>query len=152
MRKLTTAIAALVTAGTLILLPVFSLPVNGQGISRDRKSGLAGETSAGTDEGLWFVSHTAIPEDRTSLVLSPDTPMDARQSFSLDFDVKFRMEEHCFGYVARIIVNDTLNIDLLSNMNADRSRLVLVAGDRRLMDLDTVDFHRGGVASKDGWS
>lgn len=153
MRKLTTTIAALLAAGTLILSPVFSctLPADGPGISGDRKSGLTVETPAGADEGLWFVSHTAIPEDRTGLVLSPEDPMKARRSFSLDFDVKFRMEEHCFGYVARIIVNDTLNIDLLANMNADKSRLVLVAGDRRLMDLDTVDFHRGGVASKDGW-
>ena len=146
MKKLATATMALVTAGTMILLSVFSctLPMDGSGISGDRKSGLTVETPAGADEGLWFVSHTAIPEDRTGLVLSPESPMKARRSFSLDFDVKFRMEEHCFGYVARIIVNDTLNIDLLSNMNADRSRLVLVAGDRRLMDLDTVDFHRGG--------
>lgn len=153
MKKLATATMALVTAGTMILLSVFSctLPMDGSGISGDRKSGLTVETPAGADEGLWFVSHTAIPEDRTGLVLSPESPMKARRSFSLDFDVKFRMEEHCFGYVARIIVNDTLNIDLLSNMNADRSRLVLVAGDRRLMDLDTVDFHRGGVASRDGW-
>ena len=153
MRKLTTTIAALAAAGALILLSVVScaLQTDGSGISGDRKSGLTVETPAGADEGLWFVSHTAIPEDRTGLVLSPESPMKARRSFSLDFDVKFRMEEHCFGYVARIIVNDTLNIDLLANMNADRSRLVLVAGDRRLMDLDTVDFHREGVASKDGW-
>lgn len=91
------------------------------------------------DRGLYFQAHTVIPEKRTSLNLTPDVPLSFRDGFSLDFDVHLRSEQHNYGYIVRVILNDTLNIDLLSNKEWSHSQLFLMRGSQRLVDLPHLD-------------
>lgn len=91
------------------------------------------------DRGLYFQAHTVIPEKRTSLNLTPDVPFSFRGGFSLDFDVHLRSEQHNYGYIVRVILNDTLNIDLLSNKGWSHSQLFLMRGNQRLVDLPHLD-------------
>ncbi len=65
------------------------------------------------DYGLAFVSHEASKDQRTSLNLNPDSPFLFDRDFQIRFDFSLRRLQNAFGYVARIIVNDSLNIDLV---------------------------------------
>lgn len=97
--------------------------------------------------GLYFRAHTVIPEERTSLNLTPDKPINLKKGGVLDFEVLLRSEKHNYGYVARIILNDTLNIDLLANKGWNKNQLSLMKGNRQLMnlnDLHTVSHYQEG--------
>jgi endo-1,4-beta-D-glucanase Y len=76
--------------------------------------------SQNISSGLYFAAHSAIKEERTSLTLSPD--FDASKGFTLDFDIKFRSEEHNYGYVFRIIIDDERSFDLIANITRERKR------------------------------
>ena len=89
--------------------------------------------------GLFFQAHRVIPEKRTELNLTPDAPFSFRDGFSLSFDVHLRNEEHNYGYIVRIILNDTLNIDLLSNKGWTHSQLFLMRGNQSLIDISQLD-------------
>lgn len=89
--------------------------------------------------GLFFQAHRVIPEKRTELNLTPNAPLSFRDGFSLFFDVHLRNEEHNYGYIARIILNDTLNIDLLSNKGWSHSQLFLMKGNQSLVDISQLD-------------
>lgn len=89
--------------------------------------------------GLFFQAHRVIPEKRTELDLTPDAPFSFRDGFSLSFDVHLRNEEHNYGYIVRIILNDTLNIDLLSNKGWTHSQLFLMRGNQSLVDISQLD-------------
>ena len=58
------------------------------------------------NDGLEFLAHIVQPEQRTSLVLDGGKPFSLKEGFTLDFDLNLRLEEHNFGYICRIIVND----------------------------------------------
>ena len=89
--------------------------------------------------GLFFQAHRVIPEKRTELNLTPEAPFSFRDGFSLSFDVHLRNEEHNYGYIVRIILNDTLNIDLLSNKGWTHSQLFLMRGNQSLVDISQLD-------------
>lgn len=93
-------------AKTLIflLLMLALIPVEAQNIS----------------SGLYFAAHTSIKEERTSLILSPE--FDASKGLTLDFDIKFRPEEHNYGYVFRIIIDDEKSFDLIANITPEKER------------------------------
>lgn len=80
-----------------------------------------------------------IPEKRTELNLTPNTPLSFHDGFSLGFDVHLRNEEHNYGYIVRVILNDTLNIDLLSNKGWSHSQLFLMKGNQSLVDISHLD-------------
>jgi DNA-binding SARP family transcriptional activator len=74
------------------------------------------QTSRATvDYGLAFTSHEATKDQRTSLNLNPDEPFRIEQDFELAFDVAYQRLNNAFGYIFRIIANDSLNIDLVSS-------------------------------------
>ncbi len=50
--------------------------------------------------------------------------------FSLEFDIKFRTEEHNFGYIFRIIGNDNVSFDLISNHKGNDKVLSFVEGNK----------------------
>ena len=89
--------------------------------------------------GLFFQAHRVIPEKRTELNLTPNTPLSFHDGFSLGFDVHLRNEEHNYGYIVRVILNDTLNIDLLSNKGWSHSQLFLMKGNQSLVDISHLD-------------
>ena len=94
---------------------------------------------AKANSGLFFQSHRVIPEKRTELNLTPDAPFSFQDGFSLNFDVHLRNEEHNYGYIVRVVLNDTLNIDLLSNKGWSHSQLFLMKGTQNLMDIPRLD-------------
>lgn len=67
------------------------------------------------DYGLAFASHEVTKDQRTSLNLNPDEPFHFRHDFQLRFDVSYQRLTNAFGYIVRIIANDSLNIDLVSS-------------------------------------
>lgn len=93
-----------------LLLMLALIPVEAQNIS----------------SGLYFAAHTSIKEERTSLILSPE--FDASKGLTLDFDIKFRPEEHNYGYVFRIIIDDEKSFDLIANITPEKRALNLIEG------------------------
>lgn len=83
--------------------------------------------------GLYFESYERIPDDRTGINLTPESPLCFEKQLSLSFDLKFRPnQEPYYGYVFRVIVNDELNIDLISEDYTPSSRrFSLVVGDKQ---------------------
>ncbi|HTF19620.1 MAG TPA: hypothetical protein VK658_16220 [Chryseolinea sp.] len=67
------------------------------------------------DYGLSFASHEVTKDQRTSLNLTPDEPIFIQESFQLKFDIAYQRLTNAFGYILRIIANDSLNIDLVSS-------------------------------------
>jgi len=68
-------------------------------------------------KGLFFHSHEANIEARTSLLLNNGEPynLHSKDVISIDFDICLRDEKIKFGYLFRIISNDNENFDLLVN-------------------------------------
>lgn len=90
--------------------------------------------SQNISSGLYFAAHSAIKEERTSLILSPE--FDASKGFTLDFDIKFRSEEHNYGYVFRIIVDNEKSFDLIANITPGKKTLNLIEGDNIYLAFD----------------
>ena len=90
--------------------------------------------SQNISSGLYFAAHNAIKEERTSLILSPE--FDASKGFTLDFDIKFRSEEHNYGYVFRIIVDNEKSFDLIANITPGKKTLNLIEGDNIYLAFD----------------
>lgn len=70
---------------------------------------------ATVEYGLAFTSHEAIKDQRTSLNLNPDGPFEIHQDFDFAFDVAYQRLSNAFGYIFRIVANDSINIDLVSS-------------------------------------
>ena len=79
--------------------------------------------------GLYFTSHEANQDYRTSLYLNPTGPVSFPTGFSIDFEAKFRNGDGYFGYIFRIIGDDTYNIDLVASLNTSKTAFWLVAKD-----------------------
>ncbi|MFD2036333.1 hypothetical protein ACFSKL_16130 [Belliella marina] len=79
--------------------------------------------------GLYFTSHEANQDYRTSLHLTPSGPLPFPNGFSIDFETKFRHGDGYFGYIYRIIGDNTYNIDLVANLNTSQTAFWLVAKD-----------------------
>lgn len=75
----------------------------------------AQKVSTVPDYGLSFASHEVIKDQRTSLNLTPEAPFDFDNGFELSFNLSFHRLTNAYGYVVRIIANDSVNIDLLSS-------------------------------------
>ena len=75
--------------------------------------------------GLTFNSHDVNKDSRTSLDLNPLGDLLLEPGNTLDFDLKLEKANLTYGYVFRLILNDTLGIDLLSHLNFERINLVI---------------------------
>ena len=103
----------------LVLFFVYSLPVRSghEGLSR----------------GLYFQSFEVDKDKRTSLDLTPHQPVVFNHGFSMEFDVKLRREKQTFGYIFRIICNDTLNIDFLTDISSGTANFLCVIKNRTVI-------------------
>ncbi|GAA4199971.1 hypothetical protein GCM10022289_11130 [Pedobacter jeongneungensis] len=64
--------------------------------------------------GLGFFSHEVVQDQRTGLDLSPGKNLCFEDGFDLSFDLNFLPnKDDYFGYILRLVVNDSENIDLL---------------------------------------
>lgn len=75
--------------------------------------------------GLQFSSHEAVPEKRTSLVLTGKEPICFSKQLDLAFDLNF-LDDHItyFGYIFRLINDKGQNIDLLYDQKSSNFRVV----------------------------
>jgi two-component SAPR family response regulator len=73
------------------------------------------DLAAQTEYGLAFSSHEVMNDQRTSLNLTPNTPLIIKDDFQLRFEVSYQRLTNAFGYILRIIANDSLNIDFISS-------------------------------------
>lgn len=89
-------------------------------------SGFAQEDSY----GLGFSSHDVVQDRRTSLDLFPDKTFEPRNDFSLSFDLSFfKGKKIYFGYIFRIIKDETENIDFIyDERNSSNKHFRIVIG------------------------
>lgn len=87
----------------LFLIYAFTPDANAQEVNHD------------LDYGLEFASHEVIKDHRTSLNLTPETAFHFDKDFTIQFDLAYKRLINAYGYIVRIIANDTLNIDLVSS-------------------------------------
>jgi two-component SAPR family response regulator len=81
--------------------------------------------------GLAFASHEVSKDHRTGLDLNPEEPYSFNNDFTLKFDFSLQRLTNAYGYVLRIIANDTLNFDLMSTPEHDEfSDLTLVVNNK----------------------
>lgn len=91
-------------------------------------------------QGLYFLSHTVDFEKRTGLNLTPQKTLNLKDGFELSFDIKLRKEEHNYGYIFRININDSLNIDLVSNIWLDKNYFALVKNTEEFYRTELTDI------------
>lgn len=96
------------------------------------------------NSGLFFSSHEVIQEKRTSLNLSPSEPLKFPGGFVMEMEANFRRRDGLYGYIFRIIGNDTLNIDLGSNTGARSPNFWLVIKDKVLFSFNWAEIPNGG--------
>ncbi|MCH7411215.1 kelch motif-containing protein [Belliella sp. DSM 111904] len=66
---------------------------------------------------------------RTSLNLTPKSPFDFSDGFSMEFEAQFRNGDGYFGFVYRVIADDKYNLDLVANLNTQKTAFWLVSKD-----------------------
>lgn len=95
------------------------------------------------ETGLRFSSHEVIKDQRTSLNLTPQQPFSFPDGFSLEFEAKFRPGDGHYGNIFRIIGNDQVNIDLVSNLASTSANFWLVLKDQILFSYKWEDIPHG---------
>lgn len=98
---------------------------------------------SGRDElkrGLFFQSFEVDKDKRTCLNLTPDKPLTFKKGFSMEFDVNFRQYNQNFGYIFRIIGNDTLNIDFLANIASEFANFSLVVKNKAIIQYKKTEI------------
>lgn len=96
--------------------------------------------------GLYFYAHEVIKDKRTSLSIGSQKPIVIDRGFNLGFNLNLRDERSVFGYVCRVVANDTLNIDILSsNINGEDALWLVVGNTNKQLVLlkDVPNFSKG---------
>jgi two-component SAPR family response regulator len=96
------------------------------------------------NSGLYFSSHEVVQDKRTSLNLTPFQPFKFSGGFTLEMDASFRKRDGFYGYIFRIIGDETINIDLVSNTGTRSSNFSLVLKDNVLFSFNWADIPNGG--------
>ena len=68
--------------------------------------------------GLGFFSQETLKDHRTELILSTNKEFKFDRGFTLSFNLKLRPSlDSQYGYVLRVIQNDSANVDIVYNVN-----------------------------------
>ncbi|TNJ44921.1 hypothetical protein KFZ70_12440 [Tamlana fucoidanivorans] len=100
------------------------------------------------DEGLYFSSHEVTQEQRTSLNLTPNYPLEIDQKLVVEFEANFRRGDGYYGNIVQLIGDKKTNIDLVANLNHENENFWLVVKDKILFKYKWADIPRG---SYDKW-
>lgn len=93
------------------------------------------------EKGLYLRSNEVEKNSRTSLNLTPDKSIVLHNGLSMSFDVKLRPAQHNYGYIFRIIANDSLNIDLLSmDVEPEKDLFSLVVKNKSVIRFNEREF------------
>ena len=103
----------------LVLFLVYSLPIRSSDDELKR--------------GLYFQSFEVDKDKRTSLDLTPHRPLVFNHGFTMEFDLKLRREKQSFGYVFRIICNETLNMDFMIDIPSVTANFLCVVQNRTVI-------------------
>ncbi|WP_299664760.1 hypothetical protein [uncultured Polaribacter sp.] len=95
------------------------------------------------DEGLSFYSHEVIQEKRTSLNLTPKTPIRFQKKINISFEANFRRGDGYYGNILKIVGNSFLNIDLVANLDSNEENFWLVIKDKILFSYKWSDIPKG---------
>lgn len=96
--------------------------------------------TGGYEYGLTFVAHTTNQDRRTTLCLTPAAPLALpEEGFTLGFDVKLRNELYTYGYVARIVADDSSCFDFISYLLYSRFNMVLTRNDKVVQNTEVAD-------------
>ena len=92
--------------------------------------------------GLYFHALEVESDQRTSLNLTPDKALNLGRGFLMNFDLNLRREHYNFGYVFRLICNDTVNIDLLSDVVNHEKKFSLIVRNKTIFNFrdDEINF------------
>lgn len=98
--------------------------------------------------GLSFASHEVSKDHRTGLSLNPEQPYSINNDFTLEFDASFQRTINAYGYILRIIANDSLNIDLMSTPEHEDFRDITLVINNKPTDVQ-FEFADLGIKAKD---
>lgn len=90
--------------------------------------------------GLFFRSFEVNQDKRTSLNLTPLSPLVFPNGFSMQFEIQLRKQDQNFGYVFRIIGNDSINIDFVSDISSNEYLFSLVSGINSLVRVQKTEI------------
>lgn len=95
------------------------------------------------NNGLYFSSHEVIQDHRTTLNLNPGNPFNFKKGFSIEFEAKIRRGDGYYGHIFRIIGDENVNIDLVSNTETTQANFWLVVKDSILFSYKWSDIPKG---------
>ena len=75
-----------------------------------------GNSQNNINRGLQFSSFEVDQDKRTGLNLTPESKIFTANGFTLKFDIKLRQNSNDYGYVFRLVGNDSVNIDLIAHI------------------------------------
>lgn len=107
-------------------------------------------TASAQTDGLGFYSHEVIQDKRTGLALGTGKPLCFTGSFELSFEISFvPQQKNYFGYVVRIIRDETQNIDILYDYDPKfgDKHFRVVLGD----SYSHISFSIPGLGTEDNW-
>ncbi len=90
-------------------------------------------------QGLHFYSFEVDKDKRTCLDLTPEKSFKFPKGFSMEFDFKLKSDDENFGYIFRILGNDSLNIDLISDVKV-RNTYSMVIGKNTVLQFTTKEI------------
>jgi DNA-binding SARP family transcriptional activator len=100
--------------------------------------------------GLKFASYEVTKDLRTSLNLNPDLPFKVKGPFSISFKFKYYRVTNTYGYIFRIIANNSKSFDLISKTSFSQDfdiKFVAVAVDTKIhFNLDEIF-----TGNENGW-
>lgn len=92
------------------------------------------------DYGLTFLAHSTNQDQRTNLDLTSTASLSfPEEGFSVGFDIKLRNELYTYGYVVRVIADDSSCFDFISYLLYSRFNMVLTDKDRVVKNTEIVD-------------
>ena len=112
---------------------------------------IQGQANVELKRGLFFYSSEVNKDGRTSLNLTPDKELILKGGFSLEFDIQLRSEIHNFGYVFRIIGNDSLNIDFLSDLYSSETNISLVIKNQSVLKFRNSEIYSTAIPPQNTW-
>ena len=95
------------------------------------------------DNGLYFSSKEVNQDQRTSLNLTPKSPLQLEDKWTIKFEANFRDKEGVYGNIFKIIGNEEFNIDLVSHLKQDSVNFWLVVKDTILFKYKWSDIPKG---------
>lgn len=92
--------------------------------------------------GLRFASYEVSKDLRTSLNLCPEKPLRTRDKFTLKFDFRYYRYTNTYGYIFRIVSDNSKSFDLVSKTSFEQDydlKFVAEAADTKIhFDLDEI--------------